>query len=410
MKILVLAGGFDQIALISELKSRGHIVYLADYFENPPAKQYADKHFQISTLDEIAIYNLAKSEQIDLITTACTDQALMTVARVSEQLGLPCYISGDTATNVTNKAFMKKKFSEYAVPTAKWQLFEDEENYKNQLDDCYGYPMIVKPCDCNSSKGVVKVNNREELYVGIEEAFALSRNKQVVVEEFIEGEEVSIDVWKDSDGAKVLSVSGTSKITENTENFTIYQSKYPVELSNTLICNIQDTAEKICKAFKLYNCPVLIQAIIKGDELNVIEFSARMGGGSKYKLIEYMSGVDIMKVYVNRILGDTKQIVSPIWSLKHIELNYIYTYNGIVDKMVGYDVFVDSGEIKELFQYRPLGCITEKRKTSSDRILGFLIEEDTNAALIQLRHKIVNSVDILNDVGESIMYKKCFLI
>lgn len=45
MKILVLAGGFDQIALIKELRNRGNIVYLADYFENPPAKQYADKHF-----------------------------------------------------------------------------------------------------------------------------------------------------------------------------------------------------------------------------------------------------------------------------------------------------------------------------------------------------------------------------
>ena len=44
MKILVLAGGSDQIALINELKSRGHEVVLVDYFDNPPAKSYADKH------------------------------------------------------------------------------------------------------------------------------------------------------------------------------------------------------------------------------------------------------------------------------------------------------------------------------------------------------------------------------
>lgn len=49
MKILVLAGGFDQIALIQELKKRGHSVILADYYENPPAKPYADEHFQVST-------------------------------------------------------------------------------------------------------------------------------------------------------------------------------------------------------------------------------------------------------------------------------------------------------------------------------------------------------------------------
>ena len=54
------------------------------------------------------------------------------------------------------------------------------------------------------------------------------------MEDYKIGEEVSIDVWKDKEGAKVLSVSGTSKIKENTEGFTIYQSKYPIEMSNRL--------------------------------------------------------------------------------------------------------------------------------------------------------------------------------
>ena len=44
MTIIVLAGGSDQIALINELKKRGHYTVLVDYFENPPAKMYADKH------------------------------------------------------------------------------------------------------------------------------------------------------------------------------------------------------------------------------------------------------------------------------------------------------------------------------------------------------------------------------
>ena len=134
MKILVLAGGFDQIALIKELRGRGNIVYLADYFENPPAKQYADKHFQISTLDENAVYELAKKEQVELITTACTDQALMTIANVSEKLNLPCYISLKTARDVTNKAYMKKKFAEFNIPTANWNLLESESDFeKNKI-------------------------------------------------------------------------------------------------------------------------------------------------------------------------------------------------------------------------------------------------------------------------------------
>lgn len=408
MKILVLAGGFDQIALIKELRNRGNIVYLADYFENPPAKQYADKHFQISTLDEKAVYELAKKEQVDLITTACTDQALMTVASVSEKLHLPCYISSKTARDVTNKAYMKKKFAEFDVPTAKWDLLESENDFEKLKQRQLTFPLIVKPCDCNSSKGVVKVENYGELEVAVWNAFQLSRSKKVVIEDYKLGEEVSIDVWKDKDGAKVLSVSGTSKIKENTENFTIYQSKYPIEMSNVLVSKIKNTAEKICAAFELDNCPLLIQAIIQKDEISVIEFSARMGGGSKYKLIEYMANVDIMKIYVNRVLGDTSQIVNPVWSSKLIELNYVYAYNGIFAKLIGFDKFLRTGDIKELFQYKKEDSIIEKRITSSDRIVGFLIEADSVQELANLRSRIVNDVDILNDEGKSMMYKKCF--
>lgn len=409
MKILVLAGGFDQIALINELKARGNYVCLADYFENSPAKKYADKHFRISTLDEEAVYQLALEEHIDLITTACTDQALMTVASVSERMNLPCYVSAETAKNVTNKAYMKKKFSEFNIPTASWTLLEHEGTFNQDLSKSIIFPMIVKPCDCNSSKGVVKVNSFSEMEQAIHQAFLLSRSKKVVIEDYKEGEEISIDVWKDSEGAKILSVSGTGKIMENTENFTIYQSKYPVEMSEKLIDTIKDTANKICKAFKLDNCPILIQAIIKEDELSVIEFSARMGGGSKYKLIKYMSGVNIMQTYVNRVLGDITQIIEPDWSKKKIELNYVYTYNGTVSVIDGFDQYLQNGEIKELFQYRPLGCVTEKMTTSSDRILGFLIEADTIENLVYLRRKIVGDVDIRNENDESIMYKKCFL-
>ena len=67
MKALVLAGGLPQIALIKDIKSRGIQTLLADYLENPVAKSYADKFFRVSTLDELAIKNLAKEENVDLI-------------------------------------------------------------------------------------------------------------------------------------------------------------------------------------------------------------------------------------------------------------------------------------------------------------------------------------------------------
>lgn len=408
MKILVLAGGFDQIELIKQLKNRGHIVYLADYFQNPLAKEYADRHFQVSTLDEDAVYRIAKEEKIEMITTACTDQALLTVANVSKRLHLPCYISAETAIEVTNKSYMKQRFQKYQINTAPFVLIEDEESWEQNREIGLQYPLIVKPCDCNSSKGVIKVGSMAELEQAVKNAFSMSRSKKVIVEEFIDGEEISIDVWRDGEDAKVLSISKSNKMRSNIKDFTIYQSVYPVPISEKIKKKVKDLAVKICGAFELEHCPLLIQAIVTEDDVYVVEISARMGGGSKYKLIEYMSGIDIMDVFVNRILGNTEQIVRPAVSAKYMELNYIYANNGIYQKAVGFEREKEIGSIAELFYYKREGEEITGRKTSSDRIMGFLITADSKEELLELERNIVKNVDILNDSGESMMFKECF--
>ena len=89
-------------------------------------------------------------------------------------------------------------------------------------------------------------------------------------------------------------------------------------------------------------------------------------------------------------------------------MNYVYAYNGVFSKLIGFDRFLRTGDIKELFQYKKEGSTIEKRTTSSDRIVGFLIEADSVQELANLRSRIVNDVDILSEEGKSMMYKKCF--
>nr|WP_277935125.1 ATP-grasp domain-containing protein [Parablautia muri] len=354
------------------------------------------------------MYDLAVREKVDLITTACTDQALLTAARVSEKLQLPSYLSSCIAQNITNKAYMKKKFREYGVPTTDWILLEEDKPFLKKIKDSLRYPFLVKPCDANSSKGVVKVNNDKQLEEAVDNAFLLSRSKMVIAENYIEGQEISIDAWKDNEGVKILLVSSTNKMKTDIDKFTIYQSQYPIILSDIVKYKIQDTAEKICKAFELENTPLLIQAIVKGDDISIIECSARMGGGSKYKFIENITGIDIMKLYVNRVLGDKVQCVAPTYVNKSAEMNYVYAHSGILKELIGFEENVISGNISELFQYKTFGSEIRKKTTSGDRVLGFLIEANTSEELSKKRHKILEQVDILDANGDSIMYKECF--
>ena len=97
MKALVLCGGLPQVALVKELKSRGIYTILADMNPNVVARQYADEFFPVSVLDVEAVKKLARDEKVDMVLTACADQVLLVQAKVSEDLGLPCYISYKTA-------------------------------------------------------------------------------------------------------------------------------------------------------------------------------------------------------------------------------------------------------------------------------------------------------------------------
>lgn len=407
MKVLVLAGGFDQIELIRKIKQRGHEVVLADFYENPPAKTIAHKHYQVSTLNTEEIEQVVIKEGIELITTACTDQALLTVAKVSEKFGLPTYISYNKALSVTNKKYMKECFDKLGILTAQSKTFSNMEELKSFLPQIM-YPVVIKPCDCNSSKGVKKVNDEKELLDAANNAFVLSRSSLIIVEEYISGREISIDVWVDKQDAKVLSISETVKFGQSEGNFTICGSRYPVAMSQVAKEKVHMIANDIASGFGLSNCPMLIQAIINDDDIYVIEFSARMGGGTKYRLIEHMSGIDIMEVYVNRVFGDEDQIVEPENSNNQIELDYVYTRNGVFDKLKGFEENKLEGNITEYYQYKEKGASITQAKTSSDRVAGFLLVAENSEELESKRKKVVNTVEVLDSENQDIILKTLF--
>lgn len=379
MKILVLAGGSDQIALINELHKHHHEVILADYYQKPPALPFADKHFLISTLDTIAIKKLALEEKVDLITTACTDQALLTVAKVSEELSLPCYISYSTALNVTNKAYMKRIMTEKNIPTAKYLITDS-----NDISVVKGlkFPLVIKPVDCNSSNGVQKINSKNNIHDAIQEAIRLSRTKTAIIEEYQEGIEISADFFIENGSVKLLCTTGTYKIPSN-NSFTILQSCYPI-LSTEDEKKVSDIGCQIAKAFHLDNCPLLVQLILKNNHFSVLEFSPRMGGGSKYKVIERLSGVDIMKVYVDTLLGHPVT-VCPQKKVNYALMNYIYCKPGTFNKIIGFDSLMTNNVICDYFQYKINGTEIKKAVNSSDRPGGFLI---TAASLKELKTKL----------------------
>jgi len=399
MKALVLAGGFPQIALIKELKNRGITVILADWNSEPVAKKYADIFYQASTLDVEAITEIAQKENVDFLITVCTDQALLTVAKVSEILGLPCYIDYQTALNVTNKAYMKNVFAENDIPTAKWVVMR-ELNEEKIAD--IPYPMIVKPVDCNSSKGVKRVENFDELKIAFEEAVCLSRTDTAVVEQFIDGPELSVDIYVEDGIAHVLCISNNEKIADK-DKFVIFRGRCPAKEADLVKDQIQKTAQQIADAFGLKNTPMLIQLITDGQRVYVLEFSARTGGGVKYIRIKRMSGFDVIKAVVDLTLGYKPHIEPYVADCKYYVDEFIYCNPGCYDHLENFEDLKNENIMADYYLFKWKGAKFDSITNSGDRIAGFTITGNTMEEMIQKHNTINERIRVISTDGKDMM-------
>ena len=399
MKALVLAGGFPQIDLINKLKSRGIETILADYYKRPVASGFADKFYRISTLDVDAIEQLAIDEKVDFVITVCTDQALLTMAKVSEDLGLPSYINYDTARNVTNKAYMKEVFVEKGIPSAKHIITGTLEDIDLST---WHFPLIVKPVDCNSSKGVRRVDSMTELQEAFDEAVRLSRTNTAIVEEYITGKELSVDVYVEEGKAAVLDITTSEKL-KIRDRFIIFRTWHPANVTEAVKNEVGFIAQKIADAFGIKNSPMLIQMLYNGRDVNVIEFSARTGGGVKHLSVESRAGVDVVSAVIDLTLGIKPHIELRQPKAKFMVDEYIYCFPGIYDHVEGFDELKTNRVITDYYVFRREGSSFDSIENSGDRIGGFTIEGNTIKELREKHNKVNNTVRVLSAEGNDMM-------
>ena len=400
MKALVVAGGMPQITLIEELKARGIETVLVDGAPNPLAWPHADKFFQINVFDIEGVKKIARDEHVDFAITVCADQVLLVVAQVAEELGLPWYIDYATAKLVSDKALMKQVFVEKGIPTSRHVVLPE-------LDEAavahLRYPLIVKPVDAYSSKGVKRVRTPAELRIAFGEARAIGRSPNVIVEEFFEGEEISVDLFIEDGRAHVLCISNSDKVRDD-DHFAIFRGKIPVHASETLKAEIARVCQQIAEAFRLENGPMLVQMLTDGTDLTVLEFCARTGGAMKWLLVQHASGVDVIKGVIDLTLGLKPDIRVRPPENRYVANDFIYCREGVFDRLGGFDEQLRLGNISDYRVLRPGGWrFTGNIASSTDRVAGVTVQADTLEEFNRKHREFVRSVRVLDAAGRDMM-------
>ena len=395
---IVLGGTVPHQFLIRQLQCRGYYVALIDYHDNPPAASVADRHIQESTLNQEAVLEIAKRERASLVISGCVDQANVTACYVAEELGLPAPYTYETALSVTDKSLMKSVMARGAVPTAYHEVVTREamESYV-----CQDFPKVVKPCDCNGSKGVRKVHSQRELIEALASACRLSRTGKSIVEDFNVGIEVSGYFYIGKDRVTELYIKRKSLPSDSSEAaLQSFISLGPERVSAGARAAFQQAVAQIASAFNLVNTPLLVQANIDGDAVTVIEFAPRVGGGLAFREIEILTGVDLINAVLASYLGEDLDLSRRKEPEGFASVVHLYGMRGKFASVKGMEDLLEKDVVEEFHLHKtpgmPMSC---DDLSSRNRVVGAIIRGSSVRELQNKTQRMAREIQIFSDDG-----------
>lgn len=300
-KILILGAGIYQVPLIKTAKRMGLYTIVASIPGNYPGFELADKVYYENTTDYAKILSIARREKIDGIITTGTDVAVITIGRVCDTLGLTG-LGFKSAEIATDKLLMKSCYEKYGVRTARFRKVSfDDEVYKDQLNDLQ-FPVMFKSVDSSGSRGIIKVNSRDQFDEARNSVLDNTRSNYFIVEEFIEGEEFGAQAFVKDGEVKFILPHGDYVFKGDTGvpigHFAPYALAPEVE---------EDAKNQLCLAIKamgLDNCAINADFIMKDNKTYVLEIGGRSGATCLAELVSIYYGYDYYEKILQTALGE----------------------------------------------------------------------------------------------------------
>jgi len=299
--ILVVGCGFPQLSLVRAAKRMGLRVVGADMNPRAIAVALADEFHEVSTGDVDGLCALAGRVGARAVTTTGSEVALKSTAYVVARLGLPFYADPETVRRCQDKDAMRAAYAAegLAVPAfARCRTLQDAR----ALAEERGFPLVVKPARGWGQRGVARVESEAELAPAFEEARAHSASAGlplVVVEEWIDGHEYSVNGWIE-DG-RLVSYCVTERITVPGKRplGVMIAEVYPSGLRASDEMRVVEEARRGAAALGHVRGPCYSQVALGPRGCFLFETAARLGGGFDADVTRLASGVDLY----DRVLG-----------------------------------------------------------------------------------------------------------
>lgn len=352
-KLLLLGGHALMTHVVNKAHELGVYVIVTDYNEAAPAKKIADEAYEISTLDEERLISLCNEKKVDGVFTGYSDVNLAPCSRICRKLGIPFYATEEQLESTMNKVNFKNLCRKHGI------LVPDDVNI-SALDKIK-YPIIVKPADSYSSKGISVCNRKEEVDEAIKKALDISDCKKYVAEEYIYGDDIYL-YFTVQNG--IVSLSAMADRLLNNEQYGcapqpvgyFFPSKY-INLYNE---KIKYKVQSMITDIGLENGSFFLQGFVKDENVILFEMGLRLSGGAGYLQIRHQNEIDQVEMHIRYALTgifgpwDITKYDNPRFSKPACVL-VILLKDGVIKNIEGLEDVKKNEMIFDIVQFKNIG-------------------------------------------------------
>lgn len=388
---MVLASGILQVPVIKKARELGYYVIAADGDANAVGLQYADKAIVANITDEKIMLDIAREEQIDGVIHPCSEVSMSVMGHINDSLGLSG-ISKLMAWRATNKHLMREAFAKYGAPSPQSYCTNEANEAWHFFCDKFVTNAILKPSRNSGSRGIAKIErgiSREKFLELYERAYQESRDKQVLIEQFIEGPEFSVEIIVWNGMVNVLTV--TDKKTTGAPYFVELGHNQPSIFPQDIVGKVKAAAVAGVEALELTNCACHAEIKVENEKAYIMEIGARLGGDFISTDLTYLStGIDMVAAAIDVALGEEPCL--EVKEEKHgVCIRYFCPIPGRLYSIENVECLKDEHVyLSEI--YCKEGDVISEVKSSLDRSGHIIVIDDTPELAIRRAESLISSV------------------
>ena len=301
-RLLVLGAGPAQLGLLEAARALDLYVIAVDRDPSAPGFEYADRRAVVSIDDEPAVERLATAENVDALIAPGIDAPLATAARIARRLALPHPLTPESAVLAASKVRQRDRFAEEDVPQPQAWVCGNLGEAATAAEELE-YPVVVKPPDRQGQRGISLAHDKPSLALAVDAAVEASRSGACLVEELLDGPEVTVNAF--SVGGRFFPLTVTDRERADPPAFGVALAHvWPSILDPVSVGGAVEVAARAAAALDITDGPTYTQLVIAEDGPRVVELAARLGGGHDAELCTAALGIDLNELALAAALGE----------------------------------------------------------------------------------------------------------